>query len=164
MPAASDTLTIGAFARTAGVNVETIRFYQHKGLLRTPERPPGSIRRYDSGDVARVTFVKAAQRLGFSLDEIRQLLALEDGAHCCEVAELASQRLDDVRARLADLARIEAALSRLVDECHAHRGEVSCPLIAALQDCRGKPEAARSGKESSTGRRYIGDDASTTGR
>ncbi|GEN23069.1 hypothetical protein HCU01_10180 [Halomonas cupida] len=67
-------------------------------------------------------FVKAAQRLGFSLDEIGQLLALEDGAHFSEAAELALQRLDDVRARLADLTRIEAALSRLVDGYHAHQG------------------------------------------
>ena len=134
MNEAPENLTIGTFAQAAGVNVETIRFYQHRGLLPTPERPPGGIRRYGSADVARVKFVKAAQRLGFSLDEIGQLLALEDGAHCSEAAELASQRLDDVRARLADLTRIEAALSRLVDECHVHQRKVSCPLIAALHD------------------------------
>ena len=125
-------LTIGAFAQAAGVNVETIRFYQHKGLLPTPPRPQGSIRRYGSADVARVKFVKAAQRLGFSLDEIGQLLKLEDGTHCSEAAELASLRLDDVRAKLADLNRIEAVLTALVSECHAHRGNVSCPLITAL--------------------------------
>ncbi|HEJ5605380.1 MAG TPA: Hg(II)-responsive transcriptional regulator [Thauera sp.] len=130
-----DSLTIGAFAKAAGVNVETIRFYQLKGLLATPDRPYGSIRRYSGADVARVRFVKAAQRLGFNLDEIGQLLRLEDGTHCSEAAELASQRLDDVQAKLADLTRIEAALSKLVGECHAHQGNVSCPLIAALH-CR----------------------------
>ncbi|OJX03977.1 MAG: MerR family transcriptional regulator [Burkholderiales bacterium 70-64] len=119
-----DSLTIGAFAKAAGVNVETIRFYQLKGLLPTPDRPYGSM--------ARVKFVKAAQRLGFSLDEIGQLLKLEDGTHCSEAAELAALRLDDVRAKLSDLRRIEAALSTLVGECHAHQGNVSCPLIAAL--------------------------------
>lgn len=132
MNEAPENLTIGTFAQAVGVNVETIRFYQHKGLLATPQRPPGSIRRYGSADVARVRFVKAAQRLGFSLDEIGQLLTLEDGTHCSEAAELASHRLNDVRAKLADLASIEAVLSRLVDECHAHQGKVSCPLIAAL--------------------------------
>lgn len=132
MNAEPDSLTIGAFAKAAGVNVETIRFYQLKGLLPTPDRPYGSIRRYSGADVARVRFVKAAQRLGFNLDEIGQLLRLEDGTHCSEAAELASQRLDDVQAKLADLTRIEAALSKLVGECHAHRGNVSCPLIAAL--------------------------------
>lgn len=128
-----ENLTIGAFAKAAGVNVETIRFYQRKGLLAEPERPYGSIRRYGRTDVARVRFVKAAQRLGFSLDEIGQLLKLEDGTHCNEAAELAALRLADVRARLADLARMEAVLSKLVSECGAHHGTVSCPLIAALR-------------------------------
>ncbi len=130
-----ESLTIGAFAKAAGVNVETIRFYQHKGLLPTPERPYGSVRRYGSADVARVRFVKAAQRLGFSLKEIGQLLKLEDGTHCNEAAGLAALRLADVRAKLANLVRIEAALSKLVSECHTHRGNVSCPLIAALHCC-----------------------------
>src|SRR5690606_18032162 len=94
-----ESLTIGAFAKAAGVNVETIRFYQHKGLLPTPNRPYGSIRRYCSADVARVKFVKAAQRLGFSLDEIGELLKLEDGTHCSEAADLAALRLADVRTR-----------------------------------------------------------------
>jgi MerR family mercuric resistance operon transcriptional regulator len=128
-------LTIGAFAKAAGVNVETIRFYQHKGLLPTPDRPYGGIRRYSDSDVERVKFVKAAQRLGFSLDEVGQLLKLEDGTHCSEAAELAAQRLVDVQTRLEDLVRIEAALIRLVSECRAHHGEVSCPLIAAMH-CR----------------------------
>jgi MerR family mercuric resistance operon transcriptional regulator len=126
-------LTIGAFGKAAGVNVETIRFYQRKGLLPEPPRPPGSIRRYGQRDVARVMFVKSAQRLGFSLDEIAQLLRLEDGTNCDEAAEIAAHRLGDVRARLADLLRMEAALSTLVGECRTHREAVSCPLIAALQ-------------------------------
>jgi len=130
-----ENLTIGAFAKAAGVNVETIRFYQLKGLLSQPERPYGSIRRYGQADVARVKFVKSAQRLGFSLDEVGQLLKLEDGTHCSEAAELAALRLADVRARLADLKRMEAVLSKLVAECNAHHGNVSCPLIAALHCC-----------------------------
>jgi MerR family mercuric resistance operon transcriptional regulator len=127
-----ENLTISAFAKAAGVNVETIRFYQLKGLLPTPYRPYGSIRRYGDEDVARVKFVKAAQRLGFSLEEIGQLLKLEDGTHCSEAAEVAALRLADVRAKLADLTRIEAALATMVGECNAHRGNVSCPLIATL--------------------------------
>ena len=126
------TLTIGAFAKAAGVNVETIRFYQRKGLLPEPDRPVGSIRRYGPADVARVRFVKSAQRLGFNLDEVSQLLQLEDGTQCSEAAELAALRLADVRAKLVDLARIEAVLSRLVNECHTQRGTVSCPLIDSL--------------------------------
>ncbi|RCZ60771.1 MerR family transcriptional regulator [Escherichia coli] len=71
-----ENLTIGVFAKAAGVNVETIRFYQRKGLLREPDKPYGSIRRYGEADVVRVKFVKSAQRLGFSLDEIAELLRL----------------------------------------------------------------------------------------
>jgi len=125
-------LTIGAFAKSAGVNVETIRFYQRRGLLPEPDRPSGSIRRYGGPDVARVKFVKSAQRLGFTLDEIGELLKLEDGTHCSEAAELAGLRLADVRARLADLTRMETVLSSLVSECCATDGQVACPLIEAL--------------------------------
>ena len=128
-----ENLTIGAFARTAGVNVETIRFYQRKGLLSEPDRPRGRIRRYGELDVARVKFVKSAQRLGFSLDEVAGLLKLEDGTHCDDARVLAEQKLEDVRGRLADLHRIESALERLVEDCCATRGTVTCPMIAALQ-------------------------------
>jgi len=80
------SLTIGAAAAAASVGVETIRFYQRKGLLDEPDRPPGRIRRYAQRDVARVRFIKSAQRLGFSLDEVSGLLVLEDcagsSAHC----------------------------------------------------------------------------------
>lgn len=133
MENAQENLTIGAFAKAAGVNVETIRFYQLKGLLPQPERPYGSIRRYGLADVARVKFVKSAQRLGFSLDEVGQLLKLEDGTHCEEANSLAEHKLKDVRERMADLARMEAVLSDLVCACHARKGNVSCPLIASLQ-------------------------------
>lgn len=126
------TLTIGAFAKAGGVNVETIRFYQRKGLLPEPKRPYGRIRRYGPTDVARVRFVKSAQRLGFRLDEVAHLLKLEDGTQCSEAAKLAALQLADVRAKLADLTRIEAVLSQLVNECRAQRGTVSCPLIDSL--------------------------------
>ena len=75
-------LSIGALATEAGVNVETIRFYQRKNLLGKPERPYGGIRRYGQSEVARVRFIKTAQRLGFTLDEIAQLLQLDDGTLC----------------------------------------------------------------------------------
>ena len=129
-----EQLTIGAFAKAAGVNIETIRFYQRRGLLAEPERPLGSIRRYGEVDVARLRFVKSAQRLGFSLDEIVELLKLEDGTHCREAAALAALRLADVRTRLANLRRMEQVLSRLVRECGSGGGQVSCPLIDALRE------------------------------
>ncbi|MFS8980554.1 Hg(II)-responsive transcriptional regulator [Cupriavidus necator] len=129
----SENLTIGAFAKEAGVNVETIRFYQRKGLLLEPERPYGSIRRYGAADVTRVRFVKSAQRLGFSLDEIADLLKLEDGTHCDEASTLAEHKLRDIHEKLADLRRMEAVLTQLIRACHSRRGSVSCPLIASLQ-------------------------------
>lgn len=128
----SYSLPIGAFAAAAGVNVETIRFYQRKGLLPEPRRAYGSIRRYGASDVARVKFVKSAQRLGFSLGEIAGLLALEDGTHCAEARVVAEQKLEDVRAKLEDLRRIEVVLAQMVERCRAGRGTITCPLIAAL--------------------------------
>lgn len=132
MKSAPFGLSIGAFAEAAGVNVETIRFYQRKRLLPQPTRPYGQIRRYGEGDVARVKFVKSAQRLGFSLDEVAGLLTLEDGAHCNEARVMAEQKLEQVRVKLKDLRRIESVLRRLVADCCATRGTIKCPLIGAL--------------------------------
>jgi MerR family mercuric resistance operon transcriptional regulator len=133
MKSAWQNLTIGAFAIAAGVGVETIRYYQRKGLLREPDKPAGGVRRYDGSDVTRVRFVKSAQQLGFSLDEIIELLRLEDGIRCREASILAEHKLKNVREKLENLARMEARLSTLLDACHARRGSISCPLIASLQ-------------------------------
>ena len=132
MPTQMDRLSIGAVAAAAGVHVETIRFYQRRGLLNEPARAYGRMRRYGERDVDRVRFVKAAQRLGFSLDEIAGLLRLEDGTHCDEARTMAEQKLGDVRAKLRDLRRMESALARLVTSCRAGRGTITCPVIAAL--------------------------------
>lgn len=128
----SNGLAVGAFAAAAGVNVETIRFYQRKGLLSDPGRSYGSIRRYGTADVARVRFVKSAQRLGFSLEQVAALLRLEDGTHCDEARALAERKLDDVRSKLRDLRRMESALKTLVADCCKSSGTVTCPLITAL--------------------------------
>jgi len=133
MPNELSSLTIGALAAAAAVNVETIRYYQRKRLMTEPKRPYGQVRRYGEADVARVKFVKSAQRLGFSLDEIAGLLALDDGTHCDEARVMAEQKLDNVRLKLRDLRRMEAVLKRLVADCCSSRGTISCPLIAALR-------------------------------
>ena len=125
--------SIGSFASSAGVNVETIRFYQRKGLLPMPRKPGGSVHRYGDADVARVRFIKSAQRLGFSLGEVAQLLELEDGTHCRDARVLAQQKLVDIREKLADLHRIESALSSLVQDCCERREAEPCPLIVSLQ-------------------------------
>jgi len=133
------TYTISGLARAAGVNVETIRFYQRRGLLAEPDKPLGGIRRYGRADAERVLFIKAAQRIGFTLDEVAQLLHLDDGTHCSEARAIAEHKLDDVRARLADLQRIETTLTQLVERCATKRGKVCCPLIAALQPAPASP-------------------------
>lgn len=130
---ANQGLTIGALARQAGVNVETIRYYHRRGLLPEPRKPAGSVRYYSGSDVGRIHFIKSAQRLGFTLGEIALLLKLEDGTHCVEAREIAERKLVAVRGKLADLQRIEAVLARLVCECATSRGSVCCPLIDSLQ-------------------------------
>jgi len=129
-----NALTIGKLARAVEVNVETIRFYQRKGLLPVPPRPQGGIRRYAAGDIARVKFIKSAQRLGFRLDEIGHLLRLDEGMQCHAAAELAAHHLGEVRSRLEDMHRIEATLASLLEQCRQGSEKVACPLIAALHE------------------------------
>lgn len=129
---AEPLVPIGALARAAGVNVETIRFYQRRGLLGTPRKPASGIRRYGEDALGRVRFIKTAQRLGFSLDEVALLLRLDDGMHCSDAREVAEQKLRDVRQRLSELRRVETVLAELVRNCRTTRGRVSCPLIASL--------------------------------
>lgn len=126
------SLTISRLAAAAGVHPESIRFYQRRGLLRVPTRAYGAIRRYDGTDVERVRFIKSAQRLGFSLDEVAELLRLQDGTGCDEAREIAERRLTDVRQRRADLERMEATLEDLVQACLRRENAVDCPLIDAL--------------------------------
>lgn len=125
-------LTIGQLARAAGVNVETVRFYQRRALLSEPDRPTGGIRRYSDADTERIRFIKAAQRLGFSLDDVQELLRLEDGTHCSQARQLAERKLGEIRSKIGDLQRIEAVLDEMVGRCRAVRGKVSCPLIASV--------------------------------
>ncbi len=127
------TYTIGSLAKAAVVHVETIRYYQRRGLVAEPSRPLGGIRRYDDSHARRLRFVKHAQTLGFSLDEVADLLALEDGRHCREAERLGANKLAMVRERIAKLRRVEKALTTLVEQCHRHRGKVHCPLIVALE-------------------------------
>ena len=129
----NQVLTIGGLARLAGVNVETIRFYQRRGHLHEPKKPLGGVRHYTESDVSRIHFIKSAQRLGFTLEEISLLLKLEDGTHCVEAKEIAEQKLVNVRSKLADLKCIEKALSGLVKKCDISRGSVCCPLIDSIQ-------------------------------
>jgi len=129
----TEAFTIGTLAKRADVNIETIRFYQRKGLVDEPKRPLQGIRRYTEVHARRIRFIKEAQKLGFSLGEIVDLLALEDGRHCREAERLGNNKLAMVRERLVQLQRIEKALATLVDQCHCNTGRIQCPLITALE-------------------------------
>jgi len=125
-------LTIGGVAKAAGVNVETIRYYQRLKLLEEPARPPGGVRRYAEAAVARVRFIKRAQELGFSLAEIHRLLRLGDPQSCGEARALASEKLALVQSRVADLQRLRGVLQELIGRCDRRRGKIACPIIESL--------------------------------
>lgn len=129
-----EKLTIGRFAQTAGVNVETIRYYQRRGLLEKPEKPLGGHRRYATSAVRRVAFIKRAQQLGFTLEEVKGLLLLEDGQSCRETRFLAEHKLAFIEARMADLNRMHCLLKGLIAECEDGKGPRSCPIITTLTE------------------------------
>lgn len=125
-------LPIGALAQAAGVNVETIRYYQRRGLLAEPEKPVGGHRRYAASAGKRVMFIKRAQELGFTLEEVKALLRLEDGQSCGETRALAEHKLAIIEERLADLNRMRRLLKNLIAECATGKRPRSCPIIATL--------------------------------
>ena len=132
----SKALTIGELAKLTAVNIETVRFYQRRGLMTEPLRPSGGIRRYNDNDAARISFIKSAQKLGFSLDEIIILLTLEDGTDCDAASLIAEKKLLEVRKKMDDLRRIEKTLNGLIGQCREQNGNVCCPLISSLQSRR----------------------------
>jgi MerR family mercuric resistance operon transcriptional regulator len=125
-------MTIGKLAQRAGVNVETIRYYQRLNLIDEPAKPPGGVRRYSDAAVSRVRFIKRAQELGFSLAEIHRLLRLGDPQSCSEARTLASEKLALVESRVADLQRLRGVLEDLIGRCDRRRGKVACPIIESL--------------------------------
>lgn len=125
-------LTIGRLARAAGVNLETVRYYQRRKLLAEPTVKAGAFRVYPADAVARIRFIKRAQDLGFTLKEIVGLLALQDGADRAAVRAIAGERLAQIRSKLADLQRMERTLDTLIEHCAATRGRHRCPIITAL--------------------------------
>ena len=128
----SERLTIGRVARAAGVNVETIRYYQRRGLLDEPQKPLGGQRRYAAVAVKRVRFIRRAQQLGFTLDEAKGSLRLEDGQSCRETRLLAEQKLALIKERIDDLARMRRLLTSLIAQCAQGKRPRSCPIIATL--------------------------------
>jgi DNA-binding transcriptional MerR regulator len=127
------SLSIGDLARTSRVKAPTIRYYETIGLLPSPQRTEGRQRRYDKDDVQRLSFIRHGRALGFEIDAIRALLALQDepGCSCMAVDKIARERLAEVEARLASLRSLRRELRRMIELCG--RGTVSqCRIIEAL--------------------------------
>lgn len=129
-------MKIGELARRAEVAIDTVRYYERQGLLPEPSREPSGYRNYAAGDVARLQFVRRAKALGFTLEEIRELLALsgrrEDDMGAMKAA--AAEKLVDVEARLAELTRIRDGLHTLVEACPGHGALERCPILNALSE------------------------------
>ena len=126
-----ERMTIGQLARAGDVHVETIRYYQQCGLLAVPPRPAGSVRRYDANAVARLSFIRRAQDAGFTLKEIAELLRLAETPSCRGARDMAARKLGQIEARIADLARVRAALRELVHQCDTGRRR-SCAIIESF--------------------------------
>ncbi len=139
---ASTPLRIGALADAASVNVETIRYYQHLGLISKPEKPPGGQRAYPPSVVTRLRFIRRAQQLGFKLEEIADLLKLESGVDRAGIRRIAGKRLVEIRERINDLTRMERMLTGLVDDCEHTSGKHRCPIIEAIVDSPHCPSPA----------------------
>lgn len=130
----AEALTIGEVARRAEVNVETIRFYEREGLLSQPARPARGFRHYPNDTIERVRFIRKAKALGFSLEEIQQLLSLRatTGAKCEAVRTRALSKVAQVEQKLRDLRRLRTALVRLADSCHGECEVDECGILESL--------------------------------
>jgi MerR family transcriptional regulator, copper efflux regulator len=129
-------LTIGQVATAAHVNVQTIRYYERRGIFATPHRTPSGYRQYSEEAVGRLRFIKHAQELGFSLKEIQDLLGLRvrHGAACDAVARKTRTKIDLVQRKISDLQRMRRTLERLAAACAARRPTDECPILDALED------------------------------
>jgi MerR family transcriptional regulator, mercuric resistance operon regulatory protein len=123
--------TIGGLAKAAGVGVETVRYYQRRGLLPQPARPPGEVRRYGDEDVKRLRFIRAAQSAGFTLSEIGELLALDASDDRARARELARTRVAALDAKIDEMRRARDALAALANACATRRGG-ACPILGAF--------------------------------
>ena len=124
--------TIGGLAEAAGVGVETVRYYQRRGLLPEPPRPPGEVRRYGEAEVKRLRFIRSAQSAGFTLNEIAELLALDAADDRARARELAEARVAAIDARIAEMSEARDALAALAATC-AKRSAGPCPILTAFE-------------------------------
>ena len=129
----STPYTIGRLATAAGVHVETVRYYQRRGLLNEPARPLGGVRRYGPSELTRLQFIRRAQTMGFTLDEVAGLLEIK-GKHACEeTRQLIERKLVEVRRKMQDLRQLEQDLQQSVVECVGAKSGKVCPTLDFLE-------------------------------
>ncbi|MEO1017736.1 MAG: helix-turn-helix domain-containing protein [Pseudomonadota bacterium] len=124
---------IGEMSRLTGVNIETIRYYERIGIMPEPDRSPGGNRQYDNEHLKRLFFIKRSRELGFSIEEIRALLAMVDSREysCADVNQMTVAHLSEVQSKIADLKKLESALEQMAAECS--RGDIpECPIVETL--------------------------------
>jgi len=128
------SLTVGQLAKSAGVGVETVRFYERKGLLAEPDRKPSGYRHYDDEVVKRLRFIKRAKELGFTLNEIKELLSLrlDPTTTCADVKKRSEEKIDDIEAKIRTLQRMKRALVKVTKACSGRGGTSECPILEAL--------------------------------
>ena len=128
-------MTRGLLARHAGIGAETVRYYESIGLLEEPRRTQAGYRLYEEGDLSRLRFIRRAKELGFSLNDIRELIALrlDEGSDCSEVENRAELRLADINERIRDLQRVRRGLEKLIDSCRANPSKQDCPILEVLE-------------------------------
>lgn len=129
-------LTIGQLAERAGVNIQTVRYYERRGLMPRPSRTRAGYREYRPEAADRLRFIRRAQELGFSLEEIAELLALrvKHASACAEVEARARAKIAVVDRKIAELQRMRSTLERLAAACEAHEPTSECPILEALED------------------------------
>lgn len=128
-----DSIGIGELAKRSGVGHETIRYYERESLLPPPQRTAANYRRYPPAAVIRLRFIRMAKDLGYTLDEIRELLSLQDAnGQRADVKKLAGHKLRQIRTRMAELQRMEAALAEMYQRCSGHGPVQGCPIIETL--------------------------------
>ncbi|WP_459556793.1 MerR family transcriptional regulator [Lacunimicrobium album] len=130
------SFTISHLAKAANVGVETVRFYERKGLLQTPERKHSAYRQYDGNAVDRLKFIRRAQQVGFTLKEIEDLLGLRDDpdARRADVRERAKNKITEIHAKVRDLLAMRESLTNLLNSCEGDGPASACPIITTLQD------------------------------
>ncbi|MEJ2644382.1 MAG: heavy metal-responsive transcriptional regulator [Gammaproteobacteria bacterium] len=128
------TMTIGRLAREVGVAAGTLRYYERLGLITPAQRTASGYRVYGDDAARRLRFIRRAQALGFSLEEIAELLALSDNprASAGKVKRLTQKKVDDIQARIRDLQRMQQGLESLAERCSGHGHTAECPILAAL--------------------------------